>query len=315
MTPIVTSRQRPSSCFIFLNDPRYRPSFGEGYSGKKRPTLFLLKWGDSRAGKSSLTALTLPEDGKLDHVLFGQAVFARDDLLFANGHEYFGDGRLLGIKGCLNRPSGVWKLGIPRIDQSEDPQLQPLTHLSKLTLPHRSSRSPRICRKESGHSIVIWVSNQAGGAHASSTSIHTLDMETGEEKTILGTTWEPSPTDSFPGYYGDFSLPSQPFLRLASSLFIVFHSTCGSRTTVLLVNVADGHVKDLTPDADGLLYSWTVLVTDGINQVVCVRSSLSSPPEVLLGKVDDNQGIAWQVINKTALTPEGILGQFGREDS
>ena len=255
--------------------------------------------------------MTLPEDGKLDNVLFGQAVFAGDNLLFANGYEYFGDGRLLGIKGCLNRPSGVWKLGIPKTDQSEELQSQPLSNLTRLTLPHRSSRSPRVFRKESGHSVVVWISNQAGGAHASSTSIHTLDAETGERKTILGTILEPSPTNSFPGYYGDFSLPSQPFLRTASSLFIVFHSAWGSRTTVLLANVAGGHVKDLTPDTDGLLYSWTVLATDGNSQVVCVRSSLSRPPEVLLGKVDDNQGIAWQVINKTTLTPEGILPQFG----
>ena len=243
--------------------------------------------------------------------MFGQAVFARDDLLFASGHEYLGNGRLLGIKGCLNRPSGVWKLGVPKIDQLEESQSQPLSNLSKLTLSHRSSRSPRIFRKESGHLIVVWVSNQAGGPHASSTSIHTLDTETGEEKTILGTIWEASETDSFPGYYGDLQLPSQPFLRLASAPFIVFQSVWGSRTTVLLVNLVDGHVKDLTSDTNGLLYSWTVLATDGINQVVSVRSSPSSPPEVLLGKVDDNQGIIWQVIHKTTLTPEGKLAPFG----
>lgn len=297
-------------CHECVDGSRYRPSFGEGLPGKKRPTLYVLKWEHSQAEKSSsLTTLTLPEDGKLDHVLFGQAVFASDDLLFANGHEYFGNGRLLGIKGCLNRPAGVWKLGIPKVDQSEESQSQSLSAFSKLTLPERSSRSPRIFRKESGHSIVVWISNQAGGPHASSTSIHTLDIETGEEKTILGTVWEPSSVDSFPGYYGDFSLPSQPFLRLASSPFMIFHSTWGSRNTVLLVSVADGHVKDLTPDNDGLLYSWSVLTTDGINQVVCVRSSLSSPPEVLLGKVDDNQGVVWQVINKTTLTPEGIFAR------
>ena len=282
---------------------RYTPQFGEGYPGQKRPTLYLFRWGTSTelgTESTKLTALSFPKSA--GHVLIGQAVFASEDCVFATGFEYTESGRLLGIKYCFNRPTSVWMLHIPEIGLVDTSSTTELALVSRVTSTDHSSRSPRVLP---GESTVFWLSNATGGSHSSCTSLYSLNFLTMEKKTVVDSIWEPD-ADGFPGLYPDFSLPSQPFLKLGSVSYVTTHSVWGSRSTVLLIALNDGRVRDLTPDKDGILYSWMVLGTDGHKQIICGRSSPSIPYEVVLGRVDDAGGVSWQIISQPTLTPESM---------
>ncbi|KAJ4491069.1 hypothetical protein C8R41DRAFT_903155 [Lentinula lateritia] len=82
----------------------YRQPFGEGLAGKHTPVLFLFDW---RATK----LVSLEHDAP---VFFGQALFGRSSefKIYATGYETASDERLLGIKSCYNRPTGIWQLSI-----------------------------------------------------------------------------------------------------------------------------------------------------------------------------------------------------------
>jgi acylaminoacyl-peptidase len=282
---------------------RYISQLGEGFSGKKRPTLYLFRWGTSTEGEHStnftrLTALSLPQSH--GHVLLGQALFISQDRILATGFEYTESGRLLGLKGCFNRTSSVCMLEIPgTIPTDSSPTLE-LKVLSRLTPADYASRSPR---ELSEKSMAFWISNAAGGAHASCVSLHAIDLQSMEQRTILDTVWEAS-SDRFPGLYMGYSLPVQPFITLGSVSYITTHSVWGSRSTVLLIATDDGRVRDLTPDDDEMLYNWTVLSTDGQRQIICARSSPSIPEEVVLGRINDAGTVSWQILSQPTLRPQ-----------
>ncbi|KAG1733832.1 hypothetical protein EDB19DRAFT_1192506 [Suillus lakei] len=105
------------------NKFRYTPHFGEPSRTKKRPTIFLFRLTRSptftRATKQdlSLFALSLAQPTQTP-VLFTQATFAMEDIIFASGHERTKDGRLLGAKGCFKRPMGIWQLTLPTLEGS-----------------------------------------------------------------------------------------------------------------------------------------------------------------------------------------------------
>lgn len=93
---------------------RYMPTFGEGFSGKKRPTLNVLRWdtanSESQKASSTLLFLFIPPEHA---ILLGQAVLAADNRIFATGYEYMKSGRLLGLLGSFNRPQSIWEMRLP----------------------------------------------------------------------------------------------------------------------------------------------------------------------------------------------------------
>ncbi|EGO20277.1 hypothetical protein SERLADRAFT_452969 [Serpula lacrymans var. lacrymans S7.9] len=336
---------------------RFTPSFGETLCTKKRPTIFLFRWRSpssittpipfkstqSSPPTPTLSALTfvLPaQDASPVPILLAQAIFASESRVFATGYEHTQDGRLLGIKGCFNRPTGIWALDIPPqgLDLSQG-QAKPegeskggdkteLTcTLHRLTPPTRSPRSPRVLFDPTSASPtrLFWLSNPTGGAHASCVSLHSLALLPSAEgaapdptssQTLVDTQWDPKP-DEFPGFYTEYNLPASPFLRLgpsaSASSYIVAQSLWRSRTVVLLINVDTGVVRNVTPGAgageeneDGKegLYSWTVLTTNHRDLVLCTRSTPTTPPEIMLGRFDASGGVEWRVIDKPVLSDE-----------
>ncbi|KAH7927981.1 alpha beta-hydrolase [Leucogyrophana mollusca] len=302
---------------------RYVPHFGEAAYSKKRPAIFLFRWrspnesSDFSSSKTkSLTALSpaLPAPAS---VIFAQAVFASEDRVFATGYDYTDDGRLLGIKGCFNRPSGIWELTLPPqldVDTSDLCASSPCTSL-KLTSSGRSCRSPRILRDANGSPTkLLWLSSATGGPHASSVSLHSrnLSPELSEAKLLIDTVWDPA-ADAFPGLYTEYNLPSRSFLHLSGSAYVVAQSLWKSRTTVLLIDVTTGSVRDVTPAiSEDTLYSWNVLCTDGGRQVVCSRSTPTTPSEIVLGRFDERGNVKWKVLDKPTLSPdaERALGEL-----
>ncbi|KAG1733784.1 hypothetical protein EDB19DRAFT_1729401 [Suillus lakei] len=62
--------------------------------------------------------------------LVAQATFLTEDTIFVRGREHTKDGRLLGIKGCFNRPMSIWQLTLPTKIQCTTSQLTPPTALA-----------------------------------------------------------------------------------------------------------------------------------------------------------------------------------------
>ncbi|TEB06340.1 hypothetical protein FA13DRAFT_1722963, partial [Coprinellus micaceus] len=97
------------------NDPyakwRFRADLGEGLSGKKRPAAFIIRWDESNA---TVSRILTP-----DHLYLGQYIFSpfSTNTLFASAYEPQSDGRLLGVKGCFNRPRGIWQVDLDSTQQ------------------------------------------------------------------------------------------------------------------------------------------------------------------------------------------------------
>lgn len=273
---------------------RFVPDFGESYSGKKHPAIYLFDWKGGVEPNIAQVAFTESQNLSLD-LLLGHAVFAAENRIFAIGYEYSKDGRLLGVIYCPNRAAALWDIALPNADiaRSEESDLRCAS--SKLTSVDVSCRSPRVLPAHGNTPpLLVWVSNPAGGPHATCSSLHAKNLLSGEIRTLVGAVWDPKPAE-FPGLYMN-TLPAAPFISVASKPFIAFSSSWRSRSTVLLVSLEDGEVTDLTPDEDDIHYSWTMLCTNGSEQIICTRSALTRPPELLLGRIDEHAHVYWRVL-------------------
>lgn len=280
------------------NKFRYTPHFGDTSRAKKRPTIFLFRWTRSpdftRATKQNLTLVALPGQCTKP-ILFAQATFATEDTIFASGHEYTTDGRLLGAKGCFNRPMGIWQLTLPKGSLGS-------SSASRITPPNRSCRSPRVLFHDNQPIKLFWFSNPIGGPHASCVSLESRDLTTGINTVLVPTVFEPTTPNGFPGLYTEYNMPTSPFLRFADRVYIVLQSLWRSRTTVLFIDTQSGAITDATEIGDGPLYSWTVHATDNKNQLICSRSTPTTPWEVLLGSLDEHDTLDWKVLDRSILS-------------
>ncbi|KAF8161894.1 Alpha/Beta hydrolase protein [Mycena galopus ATCC 62051] len=288
---------------------KFVPHIGEGQAGKKRPTIFIFRWDTSTIPCQTSLASTspvLPEDHP---ILFGQPVFSPLDKkkIYCTSYEYTRDGRLLGVRWCNNRPSGIWALTLPTTseDMADGAVASLRCAAQKLTPSHLSCRSPRVYLDAAKNATLFWLSAASGGPHAGTFSLHASDLTAPQVKSqvLVDTIWQPRESDGFPGLYLDSNLPVSPFITIHEEVFLVFSSTWGSRDTVLSVSAADGVVKDLTPDSDGKLYSWTMLATDGNNRLVCSRSAPTIPHEFVLGEVNSRGQASWRVIHSPYILP------------
>ncbi|KAF9474509.1 alpha/beta-hydrolase [Pholiota conissans] len=314
---------------------RFIPDLGEGLSGKKRPTTFILRWDDSDTSSAANTPpkaetkakvrASLVQLNPIDGVRFGQAVFSpnSDEIIYATGYELTPEGRQLGIKWCYNRPAGIWRLRIATPAQDPErsaeiakpPTAVDILYAQKLTAPNMSCRSPRVLSSD-GKSSLLWLASRSGGAHAASTTLHKLDITSDavghlkflsssvEPTTLVGVIETPDPSlKTFPGLYPAYNLPTDFAIKSSDSptSSIVVASQWGSRTTVLAISAESGSVTNLTPESDDKLYSWLVLATDGRDRVLCSRSSHWVPYEIVIGTLDGSSVISWTLIDRPAL--------------
>ncbi|KAG1898892.1 Alpha/Beta hydrolase protein [Suillus fuscotomentosus] len=280
------------------NKFRYTPHFGDTCRAKKRPTIFLFSWTGSpsftRAAKQDSTLFALQPTTE-SPILFAQATFATEDTIFATGHEQTKDGRILGAKGCFNRPMGIWQLTLSK-DSLGSPSA------SRLTPQNRSCRSPRVLFHNDQPIKLFWFSNPIGGPHASCVSLESRDLLTGTNTVLVRTVFEPTPSNNFPGLYTEYNMPTSPFLRRGDSIYIVLQSIWRSRTTVLFIDTQSGEITDATKLGDGPLYSWTLHAADNKSQFICSRSTPTTPWEVLLGSFDQHDTLEWKVLDKSSLS-------------
>ncbi|KAH7882100.1 Alpha/Beta hydrolase protein [Phlebopus sp. FC_14] len=313
---IYTAEANPESADDVEDDPypkfRFIPHFGETLHSRKRPTLYVLRWrsvnddafpSNPKAAKKdiSLTALALEQPPAVP-VVFGQAVFATETRLFATGYEQTADGRILGIKGCFNRPCGIWELTFGDKTSTKD-SVMPVKAVI-IETPGLSCRSPRILYDKDGiASKLLWLSNPLGGPHASTVSLHSRDLRGGSgDKVVIGAVSDPGPGE-FPGLYTEYNLASIPFLQHRGTC-VIAQSLWRSRQTLISIDMDTGKAVDETPALQGEpLYSWSLLATDGFGSVVCSRSTPTSPPEVVLLTFSED-GVSALVLDKPVVSAE-----------
>ncbi|KJA17776.1 hypothetical protein HYPSUDRAFT_191754 [Hypholoma sublateritium FD-334 SS-4] len=300
---------------------RFSPDFGEGFVGKRRPAIFVLRWEAHTPDSSSDIHANLAQLETPDSIRFGQAIFSAtsDEIIYATGYELTQDGRMLGVKGPLNHPVGIWQLRAPALADvaykvEKKPTTVTLSFAWKLTPAHRSCRSPRILRTEGAAPTLLFLSSATDGPHASGSALEALDLAdesnadaapASQARTLIGTVEVPA-ENGFPGLYPANSLTKTFEIRAqgGKSPSILIGSQWGSRTSVLCVSLDSGSVQDLTGGQNGL-YSWSLLATDGHRRAICTRSSPSVPPEIVLGTFDNAGNVSWTIIDKPAL-PEGL---------
>jgi Acylamino-acid-releasing enzyme, N-terminal domain len=312
---------------------RFLPDYGEGYIGRKRPTIFIVRWApnghsvDTPSGGNispSVRAVSVPSSTTSNaaaNVTFGQAQFVADDTLFVTGYEYSEDGRRLGIKACFNRPTAIWELKLDPVElqlqhaADSEPSLlaDPAAALiavsaTKISDPSRASRSPRPIP---GLNAALWFSHELGGPHASCFSLHSFGLQARETTTVIPTIDKIREKfmDGFAGLYAE-TLLARPFVRLGSRTYLLTRTSQGSRLEVILIDLEEPEsVVRLTPaESSEDLWSWSPLATDGRKWVLASRSAPTVPNELVLGKLEEHGGkprVAWQVIEMPSLTPRG----------
>ncbi|GJN94423.1 hypothetical protein Rhopal_007503-T1 [Rhodotorula paludigena] len=277
--PVAT---RPSD-----NKFRYTPDFGETFTGKREPTLFLLLLADSsfqeglQLGpdeKAAISTHRLTSPELAGPVVFGQPAFlptADKPQLVATGYAPTGDDRKLGIVYCSNRPARIYTLDVaahkaeagPDADgkAEDDKHVYRAVQAKPLSSPDRSARSPRIVPTASSESNnsnstrVLYLSNALGGPHASCAALQLATVSHGSltlesDRTLVPVVDVPETksgsSDPFPGLYVD-QLPQECFLRSPSSgdnaLKAVMSSIWRSRRVPLTVDLESGEVQNLAP--------------------------------------------------------------------
>jgi len=297
---------------------RFLPDYGEGYVGRKRPTLFVARWAPNAAPVETLSGgnsppvvqgICVPSGICNSEVTFGQAQFIADDIFFVTGYEYTEDGKRLGIKACFNRPTAVWELKLDLDNAVQEPSDTLLAiSATKLSDSGRASRSPRPIP---GTNAVLWLSHELGGPHASCFSIHRFDLQTRETTTIVPTI-DKIQKDFMGGFAGLYveSLLARPFVRSGGRAYLLTRTSQCSRLEVILVDLEQPEsVVQLTPaESSEDLWSWSPLATDGRKWVLASRSAPTVPNELVLGKLEEHGGkprVAWQVIEMPSLTSRG----------
>ena len=198
-------------------------------------------------------------------------------------------GRLLGLRGCYNRPQGIWELQLPDLSRQNSPM--ELTVTAKLGAEDRSGRCPQLT--PSGSSVT-WISNQVGDAHSSCTALHLMSLSSGKIETLVNIVWEPLHKGGFPGLY-EPAITSQGFTSISGEPWLVTSSYWGSRSTVLLISMGDGEAKEITP-VDSSQFSWTFMAAHDNGRIVCARSSCTPPSEVVLGCISNDFTVSWTVL-------------------
>ena len=223
---------------------------------------------------------------------------------------------MLGVKGCFNRPSGIWQL---RLSSNLIKEASPEVTSKKISYADHSCRSPRIIVHQ-GRSFLVWFGAEVGGAHVACTRMYqheiTLDdsndLGIPDEAPFVGIIDTPG-SDGFPGLYPSYTLPKSSSIQIpGSQAYILLDSQWGSRTTVLRISLMDGSVKNLTPAGDDLC-SWSVLTTNGLDSIICSRSSPSMPYEIMLGKFNSNGEVTWTILEKPRLLGSGMPFSFSHE--
>ncbi|GAA5850477.1 hypothetical protein JCM9279_001428 [Rhodotorula babjevae] len=257
------SASRPSSTKF-----EYTPDFGETFTGRREPTLFLLVLAGSsfqsalQQDKPRLSVHRLTSPDLAGPVVFGQPAFLPDTerpRLVATGYAPLGDARKLGIVYCTNRRARIYALDV-KVEQNDDDEPKVACRASTATpisSADRSARSPRVVHSSpdsTASSRIVYISNALGGPHASCAALQlatlSASLAVDKDRTVVTVVDEPDAKqggDPFPGLYVD-QLPLEPFVvGEGGEVAVAMTSVWRTRRVPLVVGLESGAVTSLAP--------------------------------------------------------------------
>lgn len=267
------------------NDPHiwkgqgdWQEDWGESYTGKRRPILFVADLQNGNVQKV---------EGLPDDLNAGQVVWAppplqgRHQLLvfvgWRSASENFQTYKKLGMKYCFNRPCALYSIEAPQLVRLPDS----LPCLQNLTRCVTSAFMPRF--SPDGELLIFLSSQEAvrSGAHNSTNSLHCLPWPVKvvsdsvlDIKEVVPVT---QPPGGFPGLYCT-SFLTNPWLSDRQTLLL--SSTWFSTHVILAVNIKSGEVSRITPIDDSS--SWNLFSVCG-DYILAARSSFGKPQSLKLG--------------------------------
>ncbi|EIE20682.1 alpha/beta-hydrolase [Coccomyxa subellipsoidea C-169] len=255
----------------------WQEDWGELYTGKKAPALFVLDLG---SWKVQGLKGTPPESS------VGQPVWSPtgEDLVYvAWPHR------------APNLPTLPGRLGIAE-------------ETRKLTPGLVSALSPRFCPEGK---TLLFMSHEAAattGTHAATAALHTLNWPPsgGKEpapKLLTGVVQSPgSDTAAFPGIYAT-SLPEQPFL---DGRFALVNTQWGNRSEIAAVDLSSGDVTALSQQ-ECWPGSWALLGCHA-GWIVASASAPNRVPDIIVAKLGPGQDISALTWRQLALGQQPPAG-------
>ncbi|XP_026423163.1 acylamino-acid-releasing enzyme-like isoform X1 [Papaver somniferum] len=275
-------------CNSWKGQGDFEEDWGETYSGKRRPGLFVV---NIISGDVHIV------DGISKSLSVGQVVWApkNDDLdqylVFVGWPSDCGSEKIvrkLGIKYCYNRPCALYAVKAsvhkPETDKLETKgdRTEDMTAAINLTQDISSAFFPRF--SPDGKFLVFLSAKSAvdTGAHSATDSLHRIDWPSDGKPRISLKLVGAVPVvkcaeeNCFPGLY------CSSFLRnpwLSDGQTMIMSSYWRSSQVIISVNVLSGRISRVTPNSSA---SWNILALDGDN-ILSVSSSPVELPEIKYG--------------------------------
>ncbi|KAI3854713.1 hypothetical protein MKX03_028091 [Papaver bracteatum] len=285
-------------CNSWKGQGDFEEDWGEAYSGKTRPGLFVV---------NIISGDVHVVDGISKSLSVGQVVWApkNDDLnqylVFVGWPSDRGSEnivRKLGMKHGYNRPCALYtvKAAVHKSEtdilETKGDRTEDKTAAINLTQGISSAFLPQF--SPDGKSLVFLSAKSAvdTGAHSSTDSLHRIDWPTDWKPHVslklvdLVPVVKCAQEDCFPGLY------RSSFLRnpwLSDGQTMVMSSYWRSSQVIISVDMLSGRVSRVTPNSSA---SWNILALDGDN-ILSVSSSPVEPPEIKYGYSTERKEWNW----------------------
>ncbi|KAK4258053.1 hypothetical protein QN277_007560 [Acacia crassicarpa] len=274
----------------------WEESWGETYSGKRQPALFVLstKSGEVQPVKGIDKSLSVGQ------VVWAPSIEGSAQYLVFVGWSF--ETRKLGMKYCYNRPCALYAVRAPHKESNAtetEIQLTEVCQALKLTQTINSAFLPRFSPDGKFLVFLSAKSSVDSGAHSATNSLHRIDWPSDVKECISIEVYDVIPVVTcaehgcFPGLYC-LTVLSNPWL--SDGRTIILPSFWHSCQVLLSVNVLSGEVSRITPSDSN--FSWSLLALDG-NNIISVLSSPVDVPEISYGTIieKENNAKAWSWSN------------------
>ncbi|CAH1398410.1 unnamed protein product [Nezara viridula] len=238
--------------------------WGEQMSGKCTPLPYIC---DLEQESISLAA-GCPEDHS-----FGQAVWAPDGgvvaVAWSNVPWRFGN------MFCTHRLS--WIIHI-KTDGS----------YRKLSRDNQAVRCPKF---SPDMKFLIWLEREVGGPHHTCHRLVSYDWKTEKSTIIVDIVKDSITISDGQQFYGFYSKTLQPRCWLPDNETLIINTVQRASIKPYLVNIVTKTIRAVSDDSnDSFNFGFIDICKDF---VLCYRSSLGTPPSLLLGKISNTDAINW----------------------